>query len=270
MFEQVSATRTSCWEPRGVSLTLLAFLIHALAGGGILLLSWLQVTPLILPRAEIIYFRPPVLPRAGAPAPRLGRRSPSRPTDPVAASVPPPPPATLQPQETPATPPPEAPPTAKTLGGPENADSEDYGDPEGVPDGKLGGKGRCVSNCDPEGPLDWPGEGIPGGTENARGPLFPWSQGVTEPVIIESSRTLPRYPELARRSGVAGSVILQAVIQTDGTVGSVVVLREAPGRMGFGEAAIEAISRWRYRPGLQNGLPVAVYLTITVDFTLSR
>ena len=270
MFERVFATRYSCWEPRGVSLTLLAFLIHALACGGIFLLSWLQVTPLIPPRAEIIYFRPPVLPRAGAPAPRFGHRSPSRPSDPVASSVSPPTPATLQPQEPPSIPPPEAPPSAQTQGGSDGAASGDRGDPEGVPDGKLGGKGRCVSNCDPEGPLDRPGEGFPGGTENEQGPLFPWSQGITEPVIIESSRTLPRYPELARRSGVAGSVILQAVIQTDGTVGSVVVLREMPGRVGFKEAAIEAISRWRYRPGLLDGRAVAVYLTITVDFTLSR
>jgi periplasmic protein TonB len=270
MFDRVLATRSYRWEPRGLSLTLLAFLLHAFAGGGVLLLSWLQVSPLIPPRAEIIYFRPPALPRAGAPAPRLGHRSPSRPSDPVAVAVPPPPPAILQPQETPAIPPPEVPPAVQTPGGTQGAASENPGDPDGAPDGKLGGKGRCLSNCDPEGPLDWPGEGFPGGTEGAVGPRYPWSQGVTEPVLIESSRTLPRYPELARRSGVEGSVILQAVIQTDGTVGSLMVLRETPGRMGFKQAAIEAISRWRYRPGLQYGRPVAIYLTITVDFTLSR
>lgn len=270
MFERVFATRSSCWEPRGLSLTLLAFLIHALAGGGILLLSWLRVSPLIPPRAPIIYFRPPVLPRAGAPAPRLGRRSPAGPSEHATRSLHPPLPATLQPRETPSILPPEAAPATQAPEGPVGPDAGGPGDPQGVPEGTLGGKGLCLSNCDPEGPLDWPGEGIPGGTDDASGPLFPWSRGVTEPVIIESSRTLPRYPELARRSGVAGSVILQAVIQTDGTVGSVVVLREMPGRVGFKEAAVEAISRWRYRPGLLNGRPVAVYLTITVDFTLTR
>jgi len=150
MFERVFATRYSCWEPRGVSLTLLAFLIHALACGGIFLLSWLQVTPLIPPRAEIIYFRPPVLPRAGAPAPRFGHRSPSRPSDPVASSVSPPTPATLQPQEPPSIPPPEAPPSAQTQGGSDGAASGDRGDPEECPTESSAGRGAVFPTATPK------------------------------------------------------------------------------------------------------------------------
>jgi len=93
---------------------------------------------------------------------------------------------------------------------------------------------------------------------------------VTEPVLIESSKILPRYPELARRAGVSGRVILEAIIQIDGTVASVRVLRETPPHVGFGAAASAALARWRYRPGTQEDRPVAVYFTVIVDFALAR
>ena len=60
----------------------------------------------------------------------------------------------------------------------------------------------------------------------------------------------------------------QAVVQADGTVGHVAVL-QTPGRgLGFEEAAMEAVRRWRYRPGMQNGRPVAVRFTVLMDFIL--
>jgi protein TonB len=93
---------------------------------------------------------------------------------------------------------------------------------------------------------------------------------VTEPSIIASSKVLPKYPEVARHAGVEGRVLLQAVIGADGKVGSVLVLKESPSRVGFGEAAAEAVSRWRYHPGTLHGEPVAVQMTITVEFTLAR
>jgi TonB family protein len=65
-------------------------------------------------------------------------------------------------------------------------------------------------------------------------------------------------------------VILEAIIQIDGTVASVRVLRETPPHVGFGEAAKAAVERWRYRPGTQEDRPVAVYFTVIVDFALAR
>jgi protein TonB len=140
--------------------------------------------------------------------------------------------------------------------------------PGGDPQGKKGA--TCVGEgCDPGGPVGT-GPGIgPGSGEDASTIFRPGLEGVSEPAIIESSKVLPRYPELARRSRVTGRVILEAVIQTDGTVASVQILGEFPPRLGFGEAAAEAVSRWRYRPGMQYGVPVAVYFTVTVDFALS-
>ena len=87
-----------------------------------------------------------------------------------------------------------------------------------------------------------------------------------EPVAVVAAET----PELARRAKVQGKVILQAVVRKDGTVGDVQVLQSPGSKLGFDEAAVEAVRQWRYKPGLQNGKPVDVYFTIIVEFYLTQ
>jgi protein TonB len=77
----------------------------------------------------------------------------------------------------------------------------------------------------------------------------------------------PIYPELAQRAGVTGIVILECVIDRDGRVDRVVVLRGHPLLDG---AAVGAVRQWRYRPTLLNGVPVEVVMTVTVRFAAAR
>ena len=100
------------------------------------------------------------------------------------------------------------------------------------------------------------------------GPVRAGFGGVTYPVLIESTKVLPKYPELARKAKVTGNVILEAVIRKDGSVGGVKVLRSPGANLGFETSAVEAVEQWRYKPGVQNGRPVDVYFTIVVDFVL--
>jgi len=46
------------------------------------------------------------------------------------------------------------------------------------------------------------------------------------------------------------------------------VLYSPDERFGFGKAAVEAVKKWRFRPGTKNGKPVAVIFTVEVDFRL--
>jgi protein TonB len=89
-------------------------------------------------------------------------------------------------------------------------------------------------------------------------------QGVREPRKIVD--VAPIYPEIARRAKVQGAVILEAVIDESGAVDRIRVLRSSP---LLDAAAIDAVSRWRYTPTLLNGTPVAVLMTITINFTLN-
>jgi periplasmic protein TonB len=77
----------------------------------------------------------------------------------------------------------------------------------------------------------------------------------------------PQYPPEAGRERIEGTVVLLAVIGTDGTVKDVQVESGPP---LLAQAAIEAVKQWRYKPYLLNGVPVELDSRITVNFTMSR
>jgi protein TonB len=76
----------------------------------------------------------------------------------------------------------------------------------------------------------------------------------------------PQYPELARRARLSGIVILEATIDREGNVVGVNVLRGLG--LGLDEAAVNAVSEWKYTPTFYNGRPVEVLMTVTVQFQL--
>lgn len=76
----------------------------------------------------------------------------------------------------------------------------------------------------------------------------------------------PFYPEAARRRGVQGDVVLRLLIDGDGSLAKVDVIRE-PGA-GLGEAGIRAIRQFRFRPGRVDGRPVATTITYVLHFVL--
>jgi TonB family protein len=78
---------------------------------------------------------------------------------------------------------------------------------------------------------------------------------------------VPVYPETAKIDGIEGSVVMQAIISTDGTVKHLHVLQ---GDSHLRSAAVEAAYKRLYRPYFLNGRPVDVATTITVDFELDR
>jgi protein TonB len=88
---------------------------------------------------------------------------------------------------------------------------------------------------------------------------------VTEPVKIYTPP--PRYTEIARRARIEGTVILEAIIEKDGTVTQAKVLKALP--MGLDQAAVDAVTSWRFEPGTLRGAPVAVYYYLTVRFELN-
>ncbi len=102
----------------------------------------------------------------------------------------------------------------------------------------------------------------------SEGPLMAGIGDVSVPVLIESTRVQPEYPELARQAKVQGKVILQAVIFKDGSVSDIQVLQTPGEKLGFDESAVAAVRQWRYKPALQSGRPVDVIFTIVIDFTL--
>ena len=94
-------------------------------------------------------------------------------------------------------------------------------------------------------------------------PLQAGSEGV--PVPKRSKTVPPTYPPEAQAAGIRGIVILELVVDAQGKVESVNVIRSVP---GLDEAAVEAARQWEYEITKVGGKPVSVRLTVPITFAM--
>jgi TonB family protein len=85
--------------------------------------------------------------------------------------------------------------------------------------------------------------------------------GVTGGQLLR--RVPPIYPDFARRSGITGSVVLTGIVTKDGTVKHIKVVS---GNSMLADAAVRAVSAWRYSPFMLNGKPVETETRIVLNF----
>jgi protein TonB len=108
------------------------------------------------------------------------------------------------------------------------------------------------------------------GTEPAPAPpapaAGPMRVGGDVKAPIVSHRVDPEYTEPARRARVSGVVIVEAIIDKQGNVDQVKVIRGLP--MGLSESAERAVRSWKFKPGTLAGQPVDVIFNLTVVFRL--
>lgn len=87
-----------------------------------------------------------------------------------------------------------------------------------------------------------------------------------EPVTIHYEA--PAYPEIAALTGQTGTVWIRALVDTEGHVRDAIVQKPSGTNVGFEEAARSAAFQNVYKPAIQNGRPVAVWITYRVVFKL--
>jgi protein TonB len=129
----------------------------------------------------------------------------------------------------------------------------------GVPGGIVGGVGGGLIPIDVLPPPPAP----PAPPPVDRGPVRVGG-AITAPALV--SRVEPKYPPLAVSAQVQGVVILEAVVDREGRVEQVEILRSIP---LLDAAAVAAVRQWRYSPLLLNGKPERFVLTVTVSFSLN-
>lgn len=77
-----------------------------------------------------------------------------------------------------------------------------------------------------------------------------------------------KYPEIAKKAGIEGIVIINALIGKDGTPEKIEVLKGL-GNVGLSEAAIEAVRHVRFTPAMQRNKPVRFWFKIPIRFQLT-
>jgi protein TonB len=99
---------------------------------------------------------------------------------------------------------------------------------------------------------------------NVGGGVYKVGAGVSSPVVVV--KVDPEYSEEARKVKLSGSVLLAIIVDTEGRARDIHVSRSLG--MGLDEKAIEAVEKWRFKPGMRNGQAVNVRATIEVNFRL--
>jgi TonB family protein len=107
----------------------------------------------------------------------------------------------------------------------------------------------------------------PAGGEEEDAVVVDPQAGVTMPVSLR--RTRPTFPDAAREAGLCGRVLLSGIVGTNGRISSLRVLKAPHPGWGFEATAVRSVSEWEYEPSTKDGQPVAVFLTVSVDFTLA-
>ena len=144
--------------------------------------------------------------------------------------------------------------------------ADNYGDPLSKLADLSGGQGAHGLGSGTGGGLgkgngDGYGNGSGGGTG---GGAFRVGGDVSAPVLV--SKVEPEYSEEARKAKFSGAVLLSLVVDANGVPRDIHVVRQLG--LGLDEKAIEAVMRWRFRPGMKGGRPVATQATVEVTFRL--
>jgi len=77
----------------------------------------------------------------------------------------------------------------------------------------------------------------------------------------------PRYPDLARRAGIEGQTVVKALVDIDGSIRNVQILKSSGNAM-LDEAALAAARNWKFSPAKQRDKYVRVYVSIPINFRL--
>jgi TonB family protein len=110
------------------------------------------------------------------------------------------------------------------------------------------------------GPGNGPGWGL--GSEN--GVYVPGRAGVTPPIPIVAPEA--EFSDEARQQKYQGICLVSLIVDARGFPQNLHVVRRLG--MGLDEKAMEAIGKYRFRPAMKDGMPVASLITVEVDFRL--
>ncbi len=110
-----------------------------------------------------------------------------------------------------------------------------------------------------------PTAGVPG-TPVRVGDLVEMGRDVVPPEAVY--KPMPAYPPLAERQRAAGVVVLDVLVDENGAVRDVKVVRGVKPDFGLDAAAVAAVRTWRYKPATKAGVRVKIWISVSVTFKL--
>jgi TonB family protein len=142
-----------------------------------------------------------------------------------------------------------------------------FGDPLSKFAGRSNGPGSGggIGSGDGTGIGPLHGDGFANGGEGSiRSGVYRIGTGISPPALL--SKVEPEYSEEARKAKYQGTVLLSVEVDASGRAQNIRVLHSLG--LGLDEKAMEAVKKWRFRPGTKDGKPVTVAAQIEVNFRL--
>jgi len=253
VFDEAILDNAALGHKRSTAEWLISFGVHAAIVAAVLIVPLFYSQVIDLHQFEATYLAAPPLPGAPLPPPppaAAAQRQAPRKVIPVTAKLTMPiaiPKTVPKPDENSA---PEAPPDIVA----------------GIPGGVVGGV--------PGGQVGGVLGGILGGTGSVAPPPPPPQAAPTGPLHVGGEvkpprliyKTPPEYPRLALQTRIQGDVTIDAIIDRGGNVVQAHALSGPPMLI---EAALKAVSGWKYEPTYLNGQPYPLELTVHVTFSLN-
>jgi TonB family protein len=94
--------------------------------------------------------------------------------------------------------------------------------------------------------------------------VYKVGRGVTPPKAVYNP--VPEFTDEARRKKIQGIVILDLIVNSDGTVRDVNVVKSL--EPGLDRQAIATVGKWKFQPATKDGKPVAVKISVETNFRL--
>ena len=88
-------------------------------------------------------------------------------------------------------------------------------------------------------------------------------QKIHPPKLVK--RRKPKFPHGAHHFGVAGELVVEVIVKTDGSVREPRIVNPLPAAT-LSYAALEAVKRWRFEPARSGGAPIDVVYNLTVNY----
>jgi periplasmic protein TonB len=131
--------------------------------------------------------------------------------------------------------------------------------------GTGGGEGQGA-----KGSGEGPGFASAGGSSSGSGEhAGEYNADAVDQVPQALQKVEPVYPPRARKQGIFGRVVLRFLVESDGHVSRPSILEAKPEGY-FEQNALEAVRRWRFKPGYYRGKAVATWVTLPVQFRLTE
>ena len=87
-------------------------------------------------------------------------------------------------------------------------------------------------------------------------------------IPVAQFQARPQYPFEMRRAGINGEVVVDFIVDTNGVVQNAYAIRSS--QREFEAAAVQAVSKWKFKPGRKGGRAVNTHMQVPIVFSLNE